>query len=127
MSMELFQKLGDYKPDSLIVSAKVGLLTRGAKIAPKQGILMRGSLIGEAEDGLFYLAGTTEGGQIIKPTGVLTDTIDTGDETATVPTITTQYITGDFNKKALIVAENAKLEDYEAELRKLGIFMQDTI
>ncbi|MGB8452738.1 MAG: hypothetical protein WCD89_10425 [Anaerocolumna sp.] len=127
MAEVLFQNESEFKPDSLIASMKISLITKGAKLAPKQGMLKRGSLIGEAADGLFYLTGKQVSGVATGVSGVLTDDTNTGDSTATEPVITTQYITGDFNKNALCIDETVDLEDYEAELRKLGIFMQNTI
>jgi hypothetical protein len=125
MSEALFQSIGESVPDSLIVSAKIGIITKGAKLAPKQGILKRGSLIGEAADSLFYLAGTEVATVSTGATGVLTDDVDTGDATATTAIITTQYITGDFNKKALSVKAPATVDGFEATLRTLGIYMED--
>lgn len=123
----LFKNEVEFKPDSLIVSAQVGLVVKGAKLAPKQGILKRGTLIGQAADKLFYITGKEISEVAVGVTGILTDDTDTGDTSATVPVITTQYVTGVFNKDALYVDETVDLEDYEAELRKLGIFLQNTI
>ncbi len=127
MAEVLFHKESEFRPDSLIVSTKIGLITKGAKLAPQQGILKRGSLIGKAADSLYYLTGTKVSDIPTGVTGVLTDDTDTGEATATDPVVTTQYITGDFNRDALYVHETVNLEDYEDELRKLGIFMQNTI
>lgn len=126
MANILFQTDSEFKPDSLIVSTKVGLITKGVKLAPKQGILKRGSLIGKATDGLYYLTGTDKEG-IVGADGILTDDTDTGGDSAVDEVITTQYITGHFNKKALYVASSAKIEDYEEKLRTLGIFLENTI
>ena len=127
MAEVLFHKESEFRPDSLIVSTKIGLITKGAKLAPQQGMLKRGSLIGKAADSLYYLTGTKVSDVSTGVTGVLTDDTDTGDTTATDPVVTTQYITGYFNRDALYVHETVNLEDYEDELRKLGIFMQNTI
>lgn len=123
----LFKREGEMTPDSLIVSTQVGLVIKGAKLAPKQGVLKRGTLIGQAADNLFYVTGKTVAGTKTGVTGILTDDTDTGDASATESVIVNQYITGEFNKDALSVDGTVNIDDYEAELRKLGIFMQNTI
>lgn len=124
----LFKNESEFKPDSLIISAQVGMVVKGVKIAPKQGVLKRGTLIGQAaSDNLFYIIGKEVSSVAVGVTGVLTDDVNTGDTAATQPVIATQYVTGEFNKAALHVAETVEVEDYEAELRKLGIFIQNTI
>lgn len=123
----LFKNESEFKPDSLIISAQVGLVVKGVKLAPKQGVLKRGTLIGQAADNLFYITGKEVSSVAVGVTGVLTDDVDTGDTAATQPVIATQYVTGEFNKAALHVTETVEVEDYEAELRKLGIFIQNTI
>lgn len=123
----LFKKEGEMTPDSLIVSTQVGLVVKGAKLAPKQGILKRGTLIGQAADKLFYVTGKAVSGTKTGVTGILTDDTDTGDASATESVIVNQYITGEFNKEALYVDGTVNIDDYEADLRKLGIFMQNTI
>ncbi len=123
----LFKNEKEYIPDSLIVSTKVGLVVKGAKLAPKQGILKRGTLIGQAADNLFYVTGKDVSGTKTGVTGILTDDTDTGNSSATESVIVNQYVTGEFNKDALIIDTSVDLDDYEVELRKLGIFMQNTI
>lgn len=123
----LFKREGEMTPDSLIVSTQVGLVIKGAKLAPKQGVLKRGTLIGQAADNVFYVTGKMVSGTKIGVTGILTDDTDTGDASATESVIVNQYVTGEFNKDALSVDETVHIDDYEAELRKLGIFMQNTI
>ena len=56
--MKMFEKIGEFKPDSLIASADFPILKEGIGLKAGQGILKRGSLIVKAEDA-GYIAGTT--------------------------------------------------------------------
>ncbi|WFR55364.1 hypothetical protein QA584_17335 [Anaerocolumna sp. AGMB13025] len=127
MGEVLFKNEGEFTPDSLIASAQVGLIVKGAKLAPKQGFLKRGTLIGQADDNLFYITGKDVAEAAVGVTGILTDDTYTGDASATEPIIVTQYVTGVFNKNALYADAAVNITDYEAELRKLGIFLENTI
>lgn len=124
MSNNLFQNEGVFTPDSLIVSAKVPLITGGVKLAPKQGVLSRGSIIGKAADGLYYQSGTVIEEVTVGASGVLTDNVDTGDSSATLSVIATQYVSGLFNKNALTIKSPSTVDSFEDKLRELGIYME---
>ena len=124
MSNNLFQNEGEFTPDSLIVSASVPLITGGVKLAPKQGVLIRGSLIGKASDGLYYQTGSVIGEVTVGASGVLTDNVDTGDSSATLSVIATQYVSGLFNKNALTIKTPSTVDGFEDKLRELGIYME---
>lgn len=112
----LIQSGATYEPDSLFISNKVQVLTKGVTI--KQGVVAK-------RGGVITLDATTKKGALADKTrttdileGILTDDVDTteGDVISTV------YITGDFNAEALSFTEGTTLVDYEMELRKLGIY-----
>lgn len=115
---KLVQDGATYIPDSLIVDGNVPLLHKG--IAIKKGIIAkRGTVIAIDEattNGV--VADKAKAENIV--VGVLTDDVDATEGDA----VTTMYITGHFNKDDLIFAEGTILEDYEMELRKLGIYTE---
>lgn len=119
MSEKFYSEIGEYIPDSLITSVKVGLITKGVQLKANQGILKRGSLVGKTTDSTFILMGS-EVGMIVE--GVLTDDVDTTSITTTI-----LYISGCFNKEAIIVAEGHTVEEYDRELRNLNIYLETVL
>lgn len=147
MGQELFKTTGEFTPDKLIADNAIQITTKGIRVASGQGILKRGTLLGE-ENGLYKMTGsqavgsgenagskTVESGEDAegktagseedagKTVGcdcILTDDVDTsaGDVVAAA------YVTGTFNRAAVITAEGTKVETYETELRRLGIFLK---
>ena len=133
--MKMFEKTGEFKPDSLIASGDFPLLKKGIGLKAGQGILKRGSLIIKAEDA-GYIAGTTHttgsGGEEKaeelpgKIFGILTDDTDTGSDGSkdNIPAVC--YQTGIFNRDAVIVAgENAAVDKYEDDMRDVSLFLRD--
>ncbi|MHC1747442.1 MAG: head decoration protein [Cellulosilyticaceae bacterium] len=112
----LVQKGPTYEPDSLFVSNQIAVLTKGVTLA-KGVVAKRGAII--------TLDGTTKKGNVADKArttdiiyGVLTDDVD-----ATVAdAIATVYITGHFNAESLSFKAGTTLDDFEMELRKLGIY-----
>lgn len=119
MSEKFYAEIGEYIPDSLITSTKVGLITKGIVLKSNQGILKRGSLIGKTTDNTFILMGS-QGEMAIE--GILIDDIDTSSITTTI-----LYISGCFNKEAVIVAEGHNVEEYDRELRNLNIYLETVL
>lgn len=119
MSEKFYSEIGEYTPDSLITSTKVGLVTKSVQLKANQGILKRGSVVGKIADSAFILMGS-EAGMIAE--GVLVDDVDTS---STVTTIL--YISGCFNKEAIIVAEGHTVEEYDRELRNLNIYLETVL
>lgn len=152
--MNLFEKLGDFEPDSLISGDKQNCLVRGISLAPGQGVLKRGTLLTRNEDDLGVILGKpvetdgagggsqADGGEagdaqetaadtvaatIVVPSGILTDDVDTGSDTAGDPVIAEEYITGIFNPDAVIVKEGTEVRDFTEQLRSLGIFFEEVM
>lgn len=133
--MNMFEKIGEFKPDSLIASADFPILKEGIGLKAGQGVLKRGSLIIKAENA-GYIAGTTHttgsgeeekteelAGKIF---GILTDDMDTGsdDSKDNIPAVC--YQTGIFNRDAVIVAgENAAVDKYEDDMRDVSLFLRN--
>ena len=98
--MKMYEQIGEFTPDSLIVSPDFPILKSGIGLKPGYGILKRGSLIVKAADGSGYLAGTEAAETSVF--GILTDDTDTGtDKTVTDNIPAVVYQTGEFNPEAV--------------------------
>lgn len=133
--MQMFQKTGEFQPDSLIVSPDYPILTEGVGLKAGQGVLKRGSLILKDADKAGYIAGAEEsageGGDTEKASigrkvfGILTDDFDTGEDASAGNVPATVYQTGEFNRAAVLVSgEGAAVETYEDEMRDAGIYLR---
>lgn len=135
--MQMFGRIGEFKPDSLIVSPDFPILKEGIGLKAGQGVLKRGSLILKGTDKAGYIAGNTvtvktgEGEDAtvsnmeMKIFGILTDNFDTGIEASADNIPATVYQTGEFNRGAVIVSgENVAVEDYEDDMKRVGIFLR---
>ena len=135
--MKMYEQIGEFKPDSLIVSPDFPILKSGIGLKPGYGVLKRGSLIAKAADGSGYLAGTevtvtTGEGDAAKTEaaemsvfGILTDDTDTGtDKTVTDNIPAVVYQTGEFNPEAVKVADGATVGEFEDEMKKISIFLR---
>lgn len=117
----LYQAEGAFEYDNLIAGNGITMITKGVLLKSGQGILKRGTVLGVVtDDGLAVMVDKTKtnGSQICD--SILTDDIDTG---TTDNVIATAYITGYFDKKALVFADETTINDCETELRKLGIYV----
>ena len=131
--MNMFEKIGEFTPDSLIVSDNFPILKEGIGLKAGQGVLKRGSLIMKSADGVGYIAGSTatasEGeseNAEMKVFGILTDDTDTGSDAtaANIPAVC--YQTGAFNRAAVIVSgENATVDTYEDEMKAVSLFLRN--
>lgn len=119
---QLYKGIGEFKPDSLIADNRFPILADGMKVKSGQGVLKRGTILGAGSDGKMYVTGSKaiidSKEEVITADCILTDDIDT----ASADVISTGYIAGIFNSKALILAEGANLETYKSEMRKLGLY-----
>ncbi|MCI9388368.1 MAG: hypothetical protein HFH54_01620 [Lachnospiraceae bacterium] len=128
--MNMFEKIGEFTPDSLIASPDFPILKEGIGLKPGQGVLKRGSLILKGTDKAGYIAGNSAAGEGAQVSGILTDDTDTGDETSedvpegNIPA--TVYQTGVFNRAAVLLSgEDADIGTYEDEMKDVGIYLRD--
>lgn len=121
--MKMFEQIGEFIPDSLIVSADFPILKKGVGLKPGQKVLKRGSLIVKNDSGEYVIApqkDTLTKGSVF---GILADDTDTGETgESAVPAVC--YITGVFNPDAVAVAEEATVSDYEDDMRSLSLFLE---
>lgn len=131
MGENMFKTTGTFVPDQLIVDNSIPITVKGIKVAKGEGVLRRGTLLGIANDGMYRrtdTAGSPSGEEEIAETASMVvgvDCILADDVDATLDTVvTTAYITGTFNRAAVILPEGKEVSAYETELRKLGIFLR---
>ncbi|MHC1683691.1 MAG: hypothetical protein AB6733_12155 [Clostridiaceae bacterium] len=122
--MNAFNQVGTFTPDNLIAGNQVPLLTKAVELAIGTGTLKRGSVITIAGT----LANSTTTG--VEPDiittydsvdGILTDDITLNESTKTNATI---YISGEFNSTFMTTGEDTTVDDFERELRTLGIYVK---
>lgn len=116
----LRSKVGEYVPDNLIADVSFPVQVGSVKLAGGQGNLLRGTVVGKNPTGLFVI---TDSAQNITADAILTDDIDTGVE-GTEDVVTTVYISGPFNRKALIFGGTDTSEKHEELLRTKGIYLK---
>ena len=125
MGQDLFKTTGEFTPDKLIADNAIPVTTKGIRVASGQGVLKRGTLLGAADDvykvtGSKAADGDEESGNTVGCDCILADDVDTSDGDA----VATAYVTGTFNRAAVITAEGTEAGTYETELRRLGIFLK---
>lgn len=117
------EKIGEMTRDNLFTSTYVKQIVVSGTLASGQGKLARGTVVAlDAATNKLSILGTD--GDTLIPYGVLCDEVDATAEDA----VGTLYMTGQFNKAALIVKEGYTLtaEDI-AKLRNAGIFIENTV
>lgn len=125
MTEKLYRQIGEYTPDNLIASHDMPILVKGIKLAKNQGIVTRGTVLGIiTATGLAKPADMTKADGTEKAFCITTDTINTDSET---DISTTAYVSGIFNKNALLVGGADTISDHETKLREMGIFLKDNI
>ena len=123
--MGLYEKVGEFTPDSLFASPDYPVLKEGIGLKKGQGVLKRGSLIVKGSDKHAYLAGTTVSSVTLKVFGILTDDVDTGSEDKNENVPATCYITGRFNRGAVIVKSEATIDTYEDDMKGVGMYLRN--
>ena len=117
MSEKLFQTTGTFTPDKLIADNAIPVMAKGIKVASGEGVLKRGTLMGLTADGMHKRTDSADG---IGADCILTDDVDATAEAV----VTTAYVSGAFNRAAVILPEGKSIKTHETDLRKLGIFLK---
>lgn len=116
MGQNLRSLAGEYIPNSLIADTSFPIQTGGVKLKNNQGVLLRGTVVGKDSSGVFVPADTT-----VSAYGILTDDIDTTSEEAVTAVV---YLSGSFNRSALIFGGETNAETHEETLRTKGIYLK---
>lgn len=111
------EKLGTVAHDNLVADIHVKQVIGSGTITAGAGLLKRGTVMSLADGKLSVMK---SGGA---PYGILCDDVD-----ATQATVAEVYLTGKFNKNALIVASGYTLTDADIKaLRDGGIFIENAV
>lgn len=123
--MGSYAVVGTNTPDKLIAGSEVQMLMEGVTIKTGQGTLSRGSVLGiETATGKAILcdANATDGSKVAKYI-LAEDSIST----ASADVIATCYLTGIFNRDALIFGTNGAPTTLSADFRDVGIYLKDPL
>ena len=113
--MQYNEKIGELSRDNLIVSTDVALIVQSITIPTGTGALKRGTVVDAT--GKVLNTGLT-------PHGILCDDVDATSENV----VAEVYVSGCFNKNALIVAGGYSLSaDNIKSLRTGGIFVENAV
>lgn len=125
MANDLYTKgFGAVEYDNLIAGTTHPIDVKSVVLKGGQGVLRRGTVLGIITDsGLAIPVDSTKADGSEKADCILADDVDTsaGD------TVATAYISGLFNRKALIFGGSDTADKHETRLRELGIFLKDNI
>ena len=113
------EKLGEMTPDNLIASIQVKQITGSVTVVSGAGVVKRGTVLAKNDEGKMVVM--ADG---LTPYGVLCDDVDATE----ADVVGEAYLTGCFNKSALIVADGYELtaDDVQA-LRNGGIFVENVV
>lgn len=114
--MEMYNKTGEFVPDSLIAGVNPPLNVTGIELLEGQGVLQRGTLLCDDGNGKMKIVASDTDVAL----GILTDDADTS-----VDIMTTMYIAGKFNINAIITNGLEITNTMKLELRKLNIIFED--
>lgn len=112
------EKVGAMSYDNLFAKADGDVMTGSGVIASGAGVLSRGTVMA-MDGGKLVVMNTGK-----TPYGILCDDVDA----SAADTVAEVYLSGCFNKGALIVAEGYELTAADVqELRKGGIFVENCV
>lgn len=119
---------GSREYDNLFAGTSIPVEMKGITLKAGQGVLKRGTVVGIITASSLALevdSTATDGSQVADC--ILTDDVDTGEAGATTNVPTTAYVSGLFNRKALIFGGTDTANNHETTLRQKGIFLKDNI
>jgi len=115
---------GTFTPDNLIAGIDVPQQVKAVTLKSGQGVLKRGTVLGVI----------TAGGLAVKVNSANTDGSETADcilindvDTTAENVVAEAYISGQFNRKALIFGGLDTAAKHETTLRERGIFLSDNL
>lgn len=121
---QLKSNVGSFTPDNLVSGIDVPVQVKAVTLKAGQGVLKRGTVLGVITTGGLAIAvnsGNTDGSQTAD--SILLQDVDTTAENV----VAEAYISGQFNRQALIFGGSDTAAKHETKLRELGIFLKDNI
>jgi hypothetical protein len=111
--------------DKLFAGTDVPVIVRSVTLKAGQGVVKRGTVLGVVTASGVAIpvnSALADGSQVANC--ILTDDVDT---TGATDIATTAYVSGQFNRKALVFGGTDTAANHETKLRELGIFLKDNI
>lgn len=121
---QLKSNTGNFTPDNLIAGIDVPQLVKAVTLKSAQGVVKRGTVLGIiTASGLAVPVDSSKSDGSQTANCILVNDVDTtgGD------VVTEAYVSGHFNRKALIFGGTDTAAQHETKLRELGIFLSDNI
>lgn len=121
---DLYSTIDTMTPDSLIAGTEVPQMVKAVTLQAAQGTVKRGTVLGIITATSLAVKvnnANADGSQTANC--ILTKDVDTTGGNI----VAEAYISGHFNRKALIFGGDDTAVDHEAKLRELGIFLSDNI
>lgn len=124
-----YEKIGEMTPDNLIVGNNIPIHTASGTVKGGQGKFVRGTVLaisgGTSGTGKLVILGTAAGtNETLTPYGVLCDETDA----TSADTVAEIYLSGQFNKGALVVKEGYTMTtDDIMALRNGGVYVESTV
>lgn len=121
---QLNNNVGNFSPDNLFAGQDVPVLMKSVKLKSGQGVVKRGTVLGViTATGLAVPVDSSKTDGSENADSILVADVDTaaGDIGAEA------YISGHFNRKALVFGGTDTASKHETKLRELGIFLSDNI
>lgn len=118
--MNLVSNAGQFNYDGLIADTSFPVQTAGVPVASGQGVLVRGSVLGKTDAGDIILVG---GATSATAEYILADDLDTTQTTGNKINAIT-YVSGAFNRAALIIDGEGTIDNHEADLKKFGLYLK---
>lgn len=124
MTEQLYSTIGEFTPDNLIAGQEFPIIVQQVEVASGQGVLLRGTVLGiNSSTRLASPVDSSANDGTEKPFGILTDNVNTEDDNV----VTTCYVSGLFNKSALIFGGSDTADTHEERLRELGIYLKENV
>jgi hypothetical protein len=118
--MNLIQSAGVYKPDNLIADTSFPVQVAIVPVAANQNTLLKGTVLGKNASNEYVIANTAAAPPI-QGSVVLTDDVVTDAAAAVNAQV---YVSGPFNRNALIFGGADTSSDHEASLKTNGIYLK---
>ncbi|QQE75713.1 head decoration protein [Brevibacillus composti] len=122
--MQLNTNTGNFTPDNLIAGIDVPQQVKAVTLKSGQGVVARGTVLGiVTADGLAVKVNSANADGSQTADCILVNDVDT----TAGNVVAEAYISGQFNRKALIFGGSDTAAQHETTLRERGIFLSDNI
>lgn len=125
---ELYSEIGQFDFDSLVAGSEMPILQVGVTLAPGNGVLARGTLLGiVTASGLAAPCKSSASDGSQTPLYILEKDTDTGESGATDSVSAIAYQSGLFNRAAVVVQSGDSIDQFADALRTRNIILTGTV